>query len=67
MKQYNLTDVSETESMLGCNLPQTDSLDVESYQNSHDSDGVILYNTGWSEPLTWLPVWEDFIECYKYM
>jgi len=42
MKWYNLTDVSETE----CNLPQTDTLDVESYQNSHDSDGVILYNTG---------------------
>jgi hypothetical protein len=40
MKWYNLTDVSGTESVLGRNLPQTDSLDVESYQNSHDSNGV---------------------------
>jgi len=65
MKWYNLTDVSETESVLGCNLPQTDSLDVKSYQNSHNSDRVTLYNSGWFEPLTWQPVWEDFIEHYE--
>jgi len=64
-KWYNLTNVSETGSVLGRNLPQTDCLNVQSYQNYHDSDGVILYNTGWSEPITWLSAWEDFIERYE--